>query len=93
MNGNAENIRKTADRFYVTFGGGGWIKDDAEEVIRVLEDARERKTRAESENPWRIVRVRRYKGHFGEDAGLTVCELDFEGIYYEAAYRPRVWRC
>lgn len=93
MNGNIENIRKTADRFYITLGGRGWIRDDAEEVVRLLEDARERKAEAGSENPWRIVRVRRYEGLFGEDAGLRVCELDFEGFYFDAAYWPRVWRC
>lgn len=86
MNGNKMNVESgMLYRIYMGDHGIYYTPRELPEALAILK-AQSMGWKGKGWDSWKPVRVER-------DARNGVVGIWFESIYYDAAYRPRVWRC
>ena len=85
MNGTKLNIENRMVYYIHGRAGAYYAPNELPEVIgRLMVESKS--WRNKGWDGWKPVRVNR-------DVRNGVIEIWFESVYYDAAYRPRVWRC
>lgn len=76
------------DVFYLIERGDRSAYFTPSELVEVIARLRNdnRRWKERGFDTWRVVKFERYPRH-------GVVRIWFESIYYDAAYKPRVWRC